>query len=336
MFGPESNPRTAAVRGGGAQRRLKDYGCRGPILVVAMPFEVTIDNTRLPTASRAPGAVRHAMALLITAGLALAGGRAFAAAPLVTSQSVMVPILVYHSVRERLPGDGAAARQYTITPSALEGELRFLKQRGFVSVGFDDLAARIRRGTPLPTPSVVISFDDGWETQYTTALPLLVKYGFKATFFIITGTIGGGSFMSIGQLRELVKQGMWIGCHTESHSFLGTVTRAADLRREIIASKRTLERRLGVPVTTFAYPYGQCPRRAVDLVKKAGYTSARGTRFGLRHDIGDLFTLSGLVNVTSVDDLCADLQRVQDEVEAVKPGLPPPEIDPSQYIELLN
>jgi peptidoglycan/xylan/chitin deacetylase (PgdA/CDA1 family) len=301
-----------------------------------MQLEDPILDTRSPSAPRTYGTMLLAVARLIAAGLALAGARAFAAAPVVTSQSVMVPILVYHSVRERLPGDSAAARQYTITPSALEGELRFLKQRGFVSVGFDELAARIRRGTPLPTPSVVISFDDGWETQYSTALPLLVKYGFKATFFIITGTIGGNSFMSVGQLRELLKQGMWIGCHTASHSFLGTLTRAADLRREIVASKRTLERRLGVPITTFAYPYGQCPRRAVDLVKKSGYTSARGTQFGLRHDMADLFTLSGLVNVTSVDDLCADLQRVQDEVEAVKPGLPPPGLDPSQYIELLN
>jgi len=94
----------------------------------------------------------------------------------------VVPILIYHSVREYIPRDSASARQYIITPETLESELAFLKEKGFVSIGFDDLEAHIRGGAPLPELSVIISFDDGWETQYTQALPLLRKYGFRATF----------------------------------------------------------------------------------------------------------------------------------------------------------
>jgi peptidoglycan/xylan/chitin deacetylase (PgdA/CDA1 family) len=259
-----------------------------------------------------------------------------AAAPVVPAQSAVVPILVYHSVREYLPGDTKAARGYITTPRDFEAELRFLRQRGFVSIGFDDLASHVRRGTPLPTPSVIISFDDGWETQYTNALPLLRRFGFKATFFIITRAIDGRNFMSLGQLRELVNEGMWIGSHGVSHARLSTFQEPADLRREIVTSKSILERDLGIPITTFAYPYGMYLPRIASLVEKAGYTSARSTRPGLRHGAADLFTLSALIDVNSVDGLCADIQAVQDEVEAVRPYRPPAGIDPAQYFELLN
>jgi peptidoglycan/xylan/chitin deacetylase (PgdA/CDA1 family) len=253
----------------------------------------------------------------------------------VSPASTVVPILIYHSVREYIPQDSATARQYIITPETLESELRFLKEKGFVSIGFDELEANIRHGTPLPEPSVIISFDDGWETQYTTALPLLRKYGFKATFYIFTNAVGRKHFMSLDQLKELLKEGMWIGSHSVSHPYLSKITDPAELRKEIIESKRILEADLGLPVTSFAYPFGQYTPRVVDLVKQAGYTSARGTYFGLRHSTADLFTLTGLIDVTAVAKIDVNLLTALGEEEAARPELPPPGIDPVEYFDPL-
>jgi len=275
---------------------------------------------------------RHvAKALLI-----LCAAFAFGESTPLSTEITVVPILIYHSVREYLPRDSAAARQYIITPETLESELAFLKQRGFVSIGFDELAARIHGGTPLPEPSIIISFDDGWETQYTQALPLLKKYGFKATFFIFTNAIDKKHFMSREQLQQLLKEGMWIGAHSVSHPFLSKIKDPAALRKEIFESKRILEADLGIPITSYAYPFGHYTPEVLDLVKQAGYTSARSTYFGIRHSPADLFTLTGLIDVTSVKKIDDDLLTALREEEAVRPELPPPGIDPGEYFELLN
>jgi peptidoglycan/xylan/chitin deacetylase (PgdA/CDA1 family) len=68
------------------------------------------------------------------------------------------------------------------TPETLENELSYLWGKGYVSISFDDLANHLTHGAPLPARPVIISFDDVWESQYHYALPILAKYGFRATF----------------------------------------------------------------------------------------------------------------------------------------------------------
>jgi len=254
-----------------------------------------------------------------------------AATPATSTTPAMVPILIYHSVREYTPRDSAASRRYIITPRALEAELKFLKAGGYVSIGFDDLAAYVEKGRPLPEPCVIISLDDGWESQYKTAFPLLRKYGFRATFFIFTNAIGKKHFMSLAELRSLRDAGMWIGSHSLSHPYLTRIKNRAALRRQIFDSKRILEEKLGEPVTAFAYPFGQYNKEIVSLVRQAGYTTARGTYFGVRHSRGDLFTLTGLINVTSSAKVVAELDQAAKIEKRERPLVPPPGIDPGEY-----
>jgi peptidoglycan/xylan/chitin deacetylase (PgdA/CDA1 family) len=124
---------------------------------------------------------------------------------------------------------------------------------------------------------------------------------------------------------------MWIGSHSVSHPYLSRIKKAAVLRREIFESKRMLEAKLSVPVTAFAYPFGQYSTAITDLVRQAGYTAARSTYFGVRHTKADLFTLTGLINVTSAARIQADLSRALKEEEAGRPATPPPGIDPEEY-----
>src|SRR5208282_1462915 len=100
-----------------------------------------------------------------------------------TSDPISVPILIYHSIRPYRDTDLAGVRKYITTPEALEEEFAYLKESGYTSVSFDDLQHRLQSDSTLPPKPVIICFDDGPETQYTYALPLLRKYSFTATFF---------------------------------------------------------------------------------------------------------------------------------------------------------
>jgi peptidoglycan/xylan/chitin deacetylase (PgdA/CDA1 family) len=244
--------------------------------------------------------------------------------------SVVCPILIYHAVREYRPGDNFTARQYIITPETLEQELQFLKDGHKTTVSFDQLADALEKGTPLPPDAVIISFDDGWESQYRTAFPLLKKYGFRATFFIFTNGIGAKYFMTADQIRELADAGMEIGCHSRSHPYLSKITDTASLRREIFDSRVKLEQVLGSPVTSFAYPFGHYTPQIVEMVKQAGYRSARSTYRGIIHKRADLFWLTGLIDITQVARIESGL-RAADLAEM--PEFPPPGIDVTDYFE---
>jgi peptidoglycan/xylan/chitin deacetylase (PgdA/CDA1 family) len=227
--------------------------------------------------------------------------------PETVSDQVTVPILIYHSIRPYRTADLAGVRKYITTPDALDAEFAYLKENGYVSINFDDLANRLRSGKALPPKPVIICFDDGPETQYTYALPLLKKYSYTATFFLFTNAIGRPHYLSWGQVIDLSSEGMQIGCHSRFHPYLTRIRNENELWDEISGAKERLEARLGKPVTAFAYPFGQYNEHVVELVKKAGYACARGTYPGIVHSVHDLFALTGLIRTANLRSLLISL-----------------------------
>jgi peptidoglycan/xylan/chitin deacetylase (PgdA/CDA1 family) len=221
--------------------------------------------------------------------------------------STIVPILIFHSTRPYIESDTPAVRRYIATPDTMEQELAYLRDHGYVSVTFDDLVSHITNNTPLPQRPVILSFDDDWESQYTYAFPLLEKYGFTATFYIWTAVVGREHHMTWDEISTLARAGMQIGCHTITHPYLTRVKSDESLRREIIGARTLIEERVGVPVTTFAYPFGQYNERVAAMVKEAGFTSARSTWPGVLHCQEGLFSLTGLLQTESTQDLVASL-----------------------------
>jgi peptidoglycan/xylan/chitin deacetylase (PgdA/CDA1 family) len=118
---------------------------------------------------------------------------------------------------------------------------------------------------------VGLFFDDGFQNQYDAALPVLQQYGFRATFAIITGSIGKGHdlyrYMDKTHIKALAGCGMNIASHTVSHVSLASGLTDKQLHREVFDSKQTLE--------DMVYPYYEWDERAVDSVMEAGYTCAR-------------------------------------------------------------
>jgi peptidoglycan/xylan/chitin deacetylase (PgdA/CDA1 family) len=125
---------------------------------------------------------------------------------------------------------------------------------------------------------VCLFFDDGWQNQYDVAFPILKTFGFKASFAVITDSIGldRGTFagrMNIYELKELQAYGMDIACHTKTHPHMMNLT-SSQLHDEIVDAKDVLTQ-MEFNVKTFVYPFGEWNLTIVDYVKDAGYVCAR-------------------------------------------------------------
>jgi peptidoglycan/xylan/chitin deacetylase (PgdA/CDA1 family) len=205
-----------------------------------------------------------------------------------------VPILVYHHIR--LTYDGSRGlRRMTVTAEVLDQQMKFLQDRGYHVITFSDLADFFEQGHELPTLPVIISFDDGWVTQYENALPLLAKYHFPATFFVVTDYIGRRGFFSWPQLQTLLAEGMKVASHSRSHPRLTKITDPALLWDQIYNSKAILESQLEVSVAEFAYPYGSYNAAATEMVKAAGYRVGRACCSGVAHTSTDVLALRAIM-----------------------------------------
>lgn len=126
-------------------------------------------------------------------------------------------------------------------------------------------------------PGVVITFDDGYEDNYTTVFPLLKKYGMKATIFLITDMIGTEGHLKKEQIREMSESGLvHFGSHTKSHTRLDMLT-DYQIRQEFVISKEIIEDITGKKVLALAYPNGVYTQKAEQLAMSAGYRYAYTT-----------------------------------------------------------
>lgn len=217
-----------------------------------------------------------------------------------TSTTIHIPIVVYHIVRPSYPDDSLDVKNFAQTPELFDAQLHYLRDARYTVISFHDLDQYFAHNTLLPKNPIIITFDDGWGSQFTYAFPILQKHHYTATFFVFTNPIGRHGFLTWGQLRTLRNAGMTIGSHSRSHPFLTKITPEA-LWKEIHDSKTTLERHLGIVVHQFAYPFGIYNPEIVALVKKAGYTSARGDLVSGEQSADQRYTLSALNAPTSLD-----------------------------------
>lgn len=185
-------------------------------------------------------------------------------------------ILMYHGVAEVAedPND------LCVTPSRFAEQMTWLKRHGLRGVGIGALvdAMRAGRGRGL----VGITFDDGYVNVAEDALPVLLRHGFTATMFIISGLLGRSNewdegpawpLMSADQVGTLAEAGMEIGSHGATHRRLAGAG-ASRVEAEVSGSRASLGQLMGAPVRGFAYPYGSMDAAARQAVRDAGYDYA--------------------------------------------------------------
>jgi peptidoglycan/xylan/chitin deacetylase (PgdA/CDA1 family) len=206
---------------------------------------------------------------------------------------LQIPILMYHYIEVVQNPKDKLRQRLALKPSLFEAQLKALKEAGFETVFVRDVPA-LFAGTLVVKNPVILSVDDGYEDFYTDAFPLLQKYGMKATLYVISGLVGTKDYITADQLREVAESGLVeIGSHTVHHADLPKLNRAK-AKAEIEDSKIALERLIGHPVETFAYPFGHYNKQAVALVRAAGYAVAVTTEGGMRQTADGLLTLRRL------------------------------------------
>ena len=184
--------------------------------------------------------------------------------------NVLVPILLYHRIDTSLT-DG----RYYVTPEKFGEEMKLLHDWKYTTITTEMLIKAITDGIELPPRPILITFDDGHLDNYTSAFPIMQKYGFTGVLYLVHNYIGVDQYMNREQILEMYKAGWEVGSHSMNHFDLTKLSPTAR-RSEIVDSRKMLEGLLDIPILTFAYPFGAMSNSARNDVKSAGYLAAMG------------------------------------------------------------
>jgi peptidoglycan/xylan/chitin deacetylase (PgdA/CDA1 family) len=221
-----------------------------------------------------------------------------------------IPILLYHSIDTTC---APAYRRWTVTPDRFSAHVRYLAEQGYTPITISELATALIAGQRVAPLTVVITFDDGLRDFGRNAVPILRRFDFPATLFVVTGHVGATSawlrplgegdrpMLSWGEISELGEQGIECGAHSHSHKQLD-VLRPAMAFEEIKRSKSTLEHALGRAVRSFAYPHGYANAAVRRTVMKLGFTSACRVRHALSSPEENRYALSRIIMTDDVEE----------------------------------
>jgi len=223
-------------------------------------------------------------------------------------------ILMYHMISEHKKG--AKFNSLRVHPNDFEKHISYLKSNGWT---FFTMSELIQNSKKLPKKSVAITFDDGYEDNYTNALPILQKYNAKATIYLVvdrhnrewsslrkaknnSGELKKEPKLLDNQLCKMLSSGLIeIGSHTLTHPNLSKLSNS-EKQHEIFASKKAIEKTFNIQCTAFCFPFGIFDNEDIRLVKNAGYTSATTTKSGISEFSKKNFFILKRVTVSGKDN----------------------------------
>ena len=213
--------------------------------------------------------------------------------------------LMYHELQEpnrRLCQAEPGYVRYVLPSSEFRNQMLSIKKNGRRGVN-------VSRALGTQPDSVAITFDDGCETDFITAAPVLQELGFGATFYVTTGFIGKRGYLNQSQLRELCGRGFEIGCHSMTHAYLTDLDQNG-VHREVAEAKSQLEQIIGHSVEHFSCPGGRHNPRISEVARRAGYRTVATSRMQANSPSSNRFALGRVpvMRATSLDafaDLCS-------------------------------
>lgn len=180
-------------------------------------------------------------------------------------------VLMYHSISDVGPHPDETLRRFTTEPAVFEAQMTWLVKHRFRFVHARDVWRALLEKRRLAPRTVAVTFDDGYENNYTQAWPVLRRLRLPATIFLVSGTIGTARHLTLDQIAEMRRGGMDYGAHTTRHPHLPNLD-AALLGPEL--AREGLQEQLGMDIDDMAYPYGEFNEQVVDEVRKCGYRAA--------------------------------------------------------------
>jgi peptidoglycan/xylan/chitin deacetylase (PgdA/CDA1 family) len=191
------------------------------------------------------------------------------------SPGYVVPILMYHHIDEE-----GKTSSLSVSPENFTHQMDFLARHNYNVISLAEFVRAKLEKIKLPPKTVVITFDDGYEDNYTNAFALLEKHGFKASIFVIVNAIGSDGYLNYEQIDEMVSSGIIdIGSHSLNGDYLPGKS-SNKLVAEIGRSKIKLQSELNRKVHFFCYPIGGFTPEIQEIVKKYGYKAACTTNRG--------------------------------------------------------
>ncbi len=187
------------------------------------------------------------------------------------------PILEYHMVKDEVAEE---EYEYAVPVAEFREQLDYLQAEGYHTITLLEYMKAKKGKFTLPEKPVVLTFDDGYEDNYTTLLPLLEERGMKAVVFMVTNDIGRPGYLTWDQLRDMEKRGIELGSHTANHQPLTTLD--AQMRTdELKLSKLLMEWNGLKTVFAFSYPNGAYDEELPKLLKENEYLAAVTGEAGL-------------------------------------------------------
>lgn len=229
-----------------------------------------------------------------------------------------IVVLMYHDISVSAP-----ANIYQRSISDFIADLNYIKSKNYTVISFDDLLSIRDNTMPLNSDAVIISFDDGYLSNYTIAYPLLKSYNYAATLFVVTEWVNQTDRVTVSNIMEMDQYRntdgnrlISIDSHTSSHPFLKTdegtfaspAAYQASLNAELGDSKNWIQTVTGQPTMWLALPYGDGANDSliIQTAKNYGYSGIRTSVYGsFQISSMNLFVLPSLpiLSTTNISDV---------------------------------
>lgn len=227
---------------------------------------------------------------------------------------------MYHSVCDHIENE--KHNKWRVKPIDFEKQMHWFYKNNWKSFTISELV----KLNEIPEKSFVITFDDGYEDNYLNAFPILQKYDFKATIYLVPNqktnhweeknTSVLSNLLNEKQILEMQSSGLIeFGSHTLSHVNLSKID-DVQLEKELIESKNEIEKITNKECEAFAYPYGKFDDKIVNAVKIAQYKNATVVKRGLFEQNDDMFTIKrvGILGTESFVDFLLKISRVRNKL----------------------
>ena len=231
-----------------------------------------------------------------------------------------VRVLMYHSISEHVGKE--KHNKWRVKPKDFEKQMNWFYKNNWKSFTISELV----KLDEIPKKSFVVTFDDGFEDNFLNAFPILKKYNFKATIYLVPNektnqwevknTSVLSNLLNNEQILQMQNSGLIeFGSHTLSHVNLSTIN-DEQLLNELKKSKEEVEKITNQECEAFAYPYGKFDDNIVNSVKRVGYKNATVVKRGLFKKDDDVFTIKrvGILGTESFFDFLLKISRVRNKL----------------------
>jgi peptidoglycan/xylan/chitin deacetylase (PgdA/CDA1 family) len=225
------------------------------------------------------------------------------------SASPGLAVLCYHDIQ------AVAKNDMTTTPALFEQHLKWLKEHGYRTLSMDDLVSMMKKQEPAPEKAVALTFDDGYEGVYKYAYPLLRKYGFRATLFLVTSKAGDSTgsmpHLTWPQIEEMDRTNI-IRCEVHAaamHVKLGLRVmeessrgvEPKDVEQDLKAARDAIEQHTHRRASFIAWPFGNYNKQLIHIATKDGFYAMLNTEYGVNHP-GDKVSTIKRLRMSSAND----------------------------------